>query len=117
MRLALFGALAFCLCGQPAWAGGDAKGKKDKDVELKVDGKLSDDDPVDKVLKKIHKVHEFAAKKDVVYVIDMSSDAVDALLRLENPKGKTLAINDDANPPNLDAQIVFKAKEDGTYKI
>jgi hypothetical protein len=106
-----------CLCGQSAWAGGDAKDKKDKDVELKVDGKLTEDDAVDKLFKRPHKLHELNAKKDVDYVIDLTSEAFDPLLRLENPKGKMIAINDDANQKTLDSLIVFKAGEDGVFRI
>lgn len=115
MRPFFFLALALCLCTRPGWAGEDKKGK---DVELQVDGKLSDDDLKDKVLKKSpHKMHELKVKKGGVYIIDLHSKDFDAVLRLENSKGKQLAINDDVNPPALDSRIVIKAKDDDTYQI
>lgn len=108
-------ALVFGLTGQAGWAGKDAKTGSE---ELKVAGKLSDDDPKDALLKKSpHKAHEFKMQAGKVYVIDLASKDFDAVLRLENPAGKQVAINDDARPGTLDSRIVHKAKEAGTYRI
>jgi thiol-disulfide isomerase/thioredoxin len=97
-------------------AGDDPKPKKQPG--LKIEGKLSDDDPKDKFLKKSpHKVHEFKMKAKSVYVIDLSSKDFDSVLRIEDSKQKHLAANDDFKPPNLDSRLIFKAKQDDTYRI
>jgi tetratricopeptide (TPR) repeat protein len=51
------------------------------------------------------------------YMIDMSSAQFDTYLRLENDKGKVLAVNDDISPQNLNSRIIFSCKEDGNYRI
>lgn len=101
-------------------AGDDPKPKKEPG--LKVEGKLTDEDPKDKFLKKFgktspFKVHEFKMKAKSVYVIDLSSKDFDSVLRIEDSKEKNLAVNDDFNPPNLDSRLVFKAPKDDTYRI
>jgi len=94
------------------------QGAGEKKADLKTEGKLTADDPKDKVLKKSpHKVHEFKMQAGKIYVIDLSSKNFDAFLRLEDPDGKQVAINDDVEPGNLDSRIVYKAPKDGTYKI
>jgi thiol-disulfide isomerase/thioredoxin len=86
--------------------------------KLKIEGNLNAEDPKDKVLKQSpHKVHEYKMRAGNIYVIDLSSNDFDSLLRLENPDGKQVAMNDDAEPPNLDARIVYKAATPGMYKI
>src|SRR5438552_2595808 len=95
-------ALVLSLWGQPAWAGKDAKDKKSSE-ELKIEGKLSEDDARDALLKKSpHRVHEYKMQKGKVYIIDLSSKDFDSFLRLENSKAKNLAYNDDVTPDNLD---------------
>jgi thiol-disulfide isomerase/thioredoxin len=96
---------------------GNSQDKKPGDPELKVEGKITEDDPKDKVIKQPHKVHEFKMKAKSIYVIDLKSKDFDSILRLVDSNGKQLALNDDATPDTLDARIVFKAKKDGTYKI
>jgi tetratricopeptide (TPR) repeat protein len=51
------------------------------------------------------------------YMIDMASAQFDTYLRLEDDKGKVLAENDDISPQNLQSQIIFSCKQDGTYRI
>jgi serine/threonine-protein kinase len=52
------------------------------------------------------------------YVIDLESTAFDALLRLQDVKGKVLAENDDIEPGvNLNARLVFTASADGVYQL
>jgi serine protease Do len=51
------------------------------------------------------------------YVIDLESAQFDAYLRLEDPKGKVLAENDDISPDNQNSRIVFTAPADGTYRL
>jgi thiol-disulfide isomerase/thioredoxin len=85
---------------------------------LKIEGKLSADDPKDNVLKKSpHQVHEFKMGFGKIYIIDLSSKDFDSFLRLEGPDGKQVAINDDANPGTLDSRIVYKAAKGGMHKI
>ncbi|MBI3411885.1 MAG: redoxin domain-containing protein [Planctomycetes bacterium] len=85
---------------------------------LKVEGKLTDEDPKDKVFKgSPHKVHEYKMKANTIYVIDMASKDFDSVLRLENSAGKQVALNDDSGPGTLDSRIVYKALEDGAYRI
>jgi thiol-disulfide isomerase/thioredoxin len=110
--LGLVGAVLFS-----AARAADEKDKKNGKELLKVEGKLSDDDPKDKLVRNPHKVHELKMKAGTIYVIDMSSSELDPFLRLENSGGKQLAYNDDAHPKTLDARIVFKAPKDDTYKI
>jgi thiol-disulfide isomerase/thioredoxin len=111
MHRLLTTALAIGLLLPAVWAADDAK-------ELKVEGKLSKEDPKDKVLKNSpHKVHEFKMTEKSIYVIDLSSKDFDSVLRLEDSAGKQVAINDDATPETLDSRIVFKAPKTDTYKI
>jgi hypothetical protein len=63
------------------------------------------------------KIYHVKMVKDKVYSIDMiASPAFDAFLRLEDAEGKQLAADDDSGG-NLNALIVFRAPETGTYKI
>src|SRR5262245_12682912 len=87
-------------------------------TDLKTEGKLTADDPKDKLLKNSpHKVHEYKMAAGKIDIIDRSSKDFDSVLRLEDPSGKQVAINDDASPGTLDSRIVYKAPKDGTYKI
>jgi len=86
--------------------------------KLRIEGKLTEDDAKDKVLQKSpHKVHDYKMRSGGIYVIDLSSKDFDSVLRLENPDGKQVALNDDARPDTLDSKIVYKAASAGMYKI
>jgi thiol-disulfide isomerase/thioredoxin len=87
------------------------------DDDLKVEGTLTADDPKDKKTKTASKVHDFKMKAGSAYIIRMTSDEVDAYLRLENADGKQLAENDDEGPGTFNSRIVFKCDKDGAYKI
>ena len=50
------------------------------------------------------------------YVIDHQSGAFDAYLRLEDPMGANVAEDDDSGG-NLNARIIFRAPQTGTYRI
>jgi hypothetical protein len=94
----------------PAKGAGDA-------TALKVEDKLTRDDPKDRVLKNSHhKVHTFKMKAGVTYVIDLVSRDFDAFLRLEDSAGKQLAQDDDSGG-GLNARIVFKAEHPDSYRI
>jgi hypothetical protein len=91
--------------------------KKDDDKGLKVEGKLSPDDPKDKVLTKSpHQVHTMKMKEGQTYQIDLMSRAFDAYLRVEDESGKQLAADDDSGG-NLDSRIYFKVPRDGGYRL
>ena len=54
------------------------------DKDFKVEGKLTDDDPKDKVLTDCpSKAHDFKMKSGMIYVIELKSTDFDAVLRLE----------------------------------
>jgi serine protease Do len=63
--------------------------------------------------KQYMKVHEVKMTAGENYVIDMKSQEIDSYLLLENPAGKVVADDDDG--PN--ARIIYRAPEDGTYRI
>jgi thiol-disulfide isomerase/thioredoxin len=95
-------------------------GDKGDDKPLTIKGKLTDDDPKDKVRKgSPAKIHKYKMTKDQAYVISLDSDDFDAFLRLENPDGKQVAFDDDSGggPRGLNAKIVYKAPDAGEYKI
>lgn len=84
---------------------------------LVVNGELTDSDVKDKVRTESYcKVFTFKMVKDTTYQIDMKSTDLDSYLRLEDPKGKQVAYNDDGGG-FPDARIVFKATESGDYRI
>jgi thiol-disulfide isomerase/thioredoxin len=107
--------LAICPLTAVAQTTGDKDTASDK--EFKVEGKLTDDDPKDKVTKTASNVRLYKMKAKEAYVIRMASDEVDAFLRLENSDGKQLALNDDEGPGTFNSKIVFKCEKDGEYKI
>jgi thiol-disulfide isomerase/thioredoxin len=89
----------------------------DKNKALKVEGKLTADDPRDAQTKTASNVHKYPMKAGENYVIRMVSDEVDAFLRLETAKGEEVAQNDDEGPGSYHAKIIFRCKKDGEYKI
>src|SRR5262245_18946939 len=103
---------------------GDDKEKKNGKEPLKVEGKLNEDDPTDKVMEKLtgnkcpFKAREHKMKEGEIWIIDLSSKDFDAVLRVEDAKGKQLAFNDDdPGRKTLDSRLVFKAPKDDAYKI
>jgi peroxiredoxin len=111
-----YGAIILLLAASagPALAQAAAKGPKAKDV--RIEGKLSPDDPRDPRRNAPHKVHLVPLKAGTTYTIDMVSRELDSYLRLEDPRGKQLAEDDDSGG-NLNAQIVFDCEKDGVYRI
>lgn len=65
---------------------------------------------------KLGKVYTVDLKADRTYVIDLISLDFDSYLYLFDSKGKLLAQDDDSGG-NLDAMIVFRPENDGTYFI
>jgi thiol-disulfide isomerase/thioredoxin len=87
------------------------------DKDLKVEDKLTMDDPKDKERKTCAaKIHTYKMKKGEIYVIDMVSKQFDAYLRLEDSTGKQLDEDDDSGG-DLNARIIFKAPKDDDYRI
>ena len=97
-----------------AWS---RESQKDDDKGLKVEGKLSPDDPKDKVMTKSpHQVHTMKMKQGQTYQIDLMSRAFDAFLRVEDESGKQLAADDDSGG-NLNSRIYFEVPRDGSYRL
>lgn len=84
---------------------------------LREQGKLTEDDPKDKVVKRsAHKVFDIKLEAGKTYRIEMNSREIDSLLRLENAEGKQVALDDDGGGfPN--ARIIYEAEKDGVYRI
>jgi thiol-disulfide isomerase/thioredoxin len=102
------------LTGVPSFAA-DKKEDAAKPVDIK--GELTKDDDKDSVRKEsFRKVHPFKMIAGKTYIFDLKSNNFDAFLRLEDPSGKQVAEDDDSGG-GLNAQIVYKAKEDGEYKV
>jgi thiol-disulfide isomerase/thioredoxin len=94
-----------------------AKDKKDDSKPLKIEGELTKDDPVDKAMRNSHhKVHPFKMVAGKAYQIDLMSKDFDAFLRVEDPKGKQVAYDDDGGD-GLNSRIFYEADKDGEYKI
>jgi thiol-disulfide isomerase/thioredoxin len=93
----------------------EAKGAKKLYLDLK--DKLTEDDPTDEVVKgSPHKIHEVDLEAGKIYRIDMTSPKIDSFLRLLDPDGRQVALDDDSGD-NFNARIVHKAKRTATYKI
>lgn len=112
--LCLVPALAIAiLFGPTAVQGVQDKGTED----VKIEGKLTDDDPKDKVrTSSVHKVHAVKLVGGRTYVIDLISADFDAYLRVEDSTGKQLAADDDSGD-NFNARINFVCPKDDTYRI
>jgi thiol-disulfide isomerase/thioredoxin len=92
-----------------------AGGKKGSD-NVKIEGKLTQDDPKDKKRNTPCQIHRVKMKKGRAYTIDMESSNFDSFLRLLSPKGAELAEDDDSGG-NLNARIIFQCPKDGEYQI
>lgn len=113
--LCLVTALAVAvLCGPSAVQGVQDKSKGE---DVKIEGKLTDADPKDKVrTNSVHKVHTVKLVEGRTYAIDLISADFDAYLRLEDSTGKQLASDDDGGDGN-NARILFSSPKDDTYRI
>ena len=92
------------------------KDKKEKKVLLKVEGKLTNDDPKDRKRNAASKVYTVKFKKGVAYQIDLMSRQFDAYLRLEDKNGNELAEDDDGGGM-LNSRIIFNCQRDDDYKV
>jgi hypothetical protein len=85
--------------------------------ELKIESKLTSDEPLDPLGPKHHyKVYSVKMVAGRRYTIDLVSNRFDAFLRLHDAQFKKLAEDDDSGG-NLNSRIVFMAKADGVYHI
>ena len=84
---------------------------------LKIEGRLSGDDPKDRV-RQTSPAHVYLVKLKAgkSYTIDMESNEIDSYLRLEDEKGKELAKDDDGGD-KLNARIIYRATADGTFRV
>lgn len=118
--LAIIGCLLAPLVDGRAGEKRQEKKQQTKPV-LSVNGELTDKDEKDTNLRvansprKVFKVKLFEGK---TYQIDLKSGDFDAFLRLEDPQGKELAVNDDApGGGTLDSQITYNIAKTGEYRI
>jgi hypothetical protein len=88
-----------------------------KDGRLKVESKLTNDDPED-VLgpKNRYKIYTVKMVANRTYTIDLVSTDFDAFLRLTDAQFRKLAEDDDGGG-DLNSRIVFIPKTDGSYHI
>lgn len=115
LRYWLIPLVAVVLLAAGAVQAGGAKGDKgDKDV--RIESKLTNDDPKDKKRDAASKVHIVKMKAGKTYTIDMVSKEFDAYLRLEDKDGKELDEDDDSGG-DLNARIIFNCQKDGEYRI
>ena len=93
------------------------KKKPEAGKNLIVNGELTEKDDKDKIRTQCYcKTYTYKMVKGRTYQIDMKSKDLDSYLRLENPKGKQVAEDDDSGD-DLDARIIYKAEETGNFKI
>ena len=85
---------------------------------MKIEGKLTAEDPKDTAPPQQHRqVHTFKLEAGKTYSINMESPDFDAYLRLESPEGKQLGVNDDRGDGTLHSRIIFKVEKTGEYKV
>jgi SAM-dependent methyltransferase len=83
---------------------------------LDVKGKLTRNDPRDRVTQGPGKVHEVKLDAGTPYIIHLHARFFAAFLRLEDDAGKEVARSDDRGPAT-DARIIYKVTRGGTYRI
>lgn len=99
-----------------------AQDKKDKEKqpeekEVVVNSELNNGDLKDKVLtQSFAKTYVYKMTQGQTYQIDMISQAFDAYLRLEDPKGTQVAADDDSGGM-LNARIIYKPNATGDFTI
>ena len=98
--------------------GGAQAGGKQKD-NIKIEGKLTKDDPADKRRGGASQVHTVTMKAGKTYTIDIGSADFDTFLRLMDGQFRKLAEDDDSGGGvnGTDSRIVFTPKADGEYHI
>jgi hypothetical protein len=111
--------LAFA-CGLGLFLLGSAEswsGQKKKAFDFAADGEITKDSEPDNVRNgSLRKIYKVTMEKGKSYQIDMSTQAFDAYLRLEDAKNNQIAEDDDSGG-NLDARIVFTAPRTEEYRV
>jgi hypothetical protein len=93
------------------------KKKSERAQDVVVNGELINADLKDKILTESYcKTYTYKMTKGRLYQIDLISQAFDAYLRLENPKGTQVAADDDSGGM-LNARIIYRAPETGDFTI
>lgn len=106
------------------------KEQRKSDEVIRIEGRLSNTDPIDKVRSAekppgcFHKVHEFKMTPGKTYVIEMIDPTwkkmdpknFDPFLRVEDSAGKPLASDDDSGG-NQNARIIFTPAKEDNYRI
>jgi thiol-disulfide isomerase/thioredoxin len=105
-------ALVVLVLAAPAAAQTPKKVEKD----VRIEGKLTKDDPLDKARNAASQVHRIRMRAGRVYTIDMVSTEFDSFLRLEDERGTQLDEDDDSGG-NLNARIIFNCSRDGEYRV
>ncbi len=88
-------------------------------IVFKKEAKLTSEDPKDKHEGSFSHLYTFKMAPGSAYTIDMLSPngkKLDPFLRLEDPKGKQIAEDDDG-AGNLNARIVYRPVIEGEYRI
>lgn len=83
---------------------------------LVFNAKLSEDDPIDSLLKAPSQSFNLIMKKGKSYTIDLKSKDFDPFLRLENMAGQSLALDDDGGG-GLDSRLVLTPHQDGIFRV
>jgi hypothetical protein len=96
---------------------GDKKDKDKKQEDTVVNDALTTGDLKDKVRTQHYcKTYVFKMVEGKSYQIDMKSKDFDSYLRLENPQGENVAMDDDGGG-FPDARIIYRAPKTGDYTI
>jgi hypothetical protein len=97
------------------------KGTKKGNQLLNKSDELTQSDQTDTnpiVSKSRRKVYTVKLSAGKAYQIDLKSKDFDAFLRLEDPAGKELVVNDDvAGSASLDSRIYYKVTKPGEYRV
>jgi hypothetical protein len=110
-----YGPLAILIC---TLAGNAAAAQDVK--PLVFEGRLSKDDPRDRVLRRSHhKVHEVGLEAGKCYQIDLSSKEFDTYLRLEDARKVPIAFNDDVDGTHgiVDSRLFFAPVQTARYRL
>ena len=93
------------------------KDKKQEEKEIVVNSELNNGDLKDKVLtQSFSKTYVYKMTQGNKYQIDMVTQAFDAYLRLEDPKGTQVAADDDSGG-QLNARIIYTPNVTGDFTI
>ncbi len=86
-------------------------------VVQEVEGKLTDQDPFDKVRpQRRQKVHTFKVEAGATYTFDLESLDFNSFLRVEDSAGKPLAEDDDG-AGNYNSRVVLRPVKDDTVRL